>query len=152
MKYIETTININKDILENITKVSRIIGKSRTDTIVMLLKKVMKTDGGKACIHRRIKYQESRDRREWHTLHISFSGDEYEYFLDLRKLLKMSLSYIVAYAAKKYLNNLIKDKDTDNYYFENYILAKEEADGIIYWKFFWGAPGKIEKYIIFKEK
>ena len=67
------------------------------------------------------------------------------------KLLKMSLSYIVAFAVKKYLKSLLDGESTDNYMFANYILAKEEAEGIIYWKLFWGVPKKLSKYLTFKD-
>ncbi len=150
MNNIDTSLNINKDILIKINKVSNSSGISRTKIIVMLLKKMMKNESSKACIHKTIKYQKCNEKTNWHTFHITFKGDEYEYFLDLRKLLKMSLSHIVAYAVNKYLKSLLLDKSTDNYSFTNYILAKEDADGIIYWKLFWGIPKKISKYLTFR--
>ncbi|MFC1670500.1 hypothetical protein ACFL20_08910 [Spirochaetota bacterium] len=151
MHAIQTTLNINKATLKDITKVSNFSGKSRTEVIVMLLKKIMKNESGKACIHRTIKYQKYDDKGNWHTFHITFKGDEYEYFLDLRKLLKMSLSNIVAFAVRKYIKSIMSEESTDNYMFSNYILAKEDANGIIYWKLFWGIPQKVEEYLTFKD-
>ena len=146
---IKTTLNLDKNVLNKITEASIYLGISRTKIIVMLLKKVMKKDSYKASIQRGIRYQECNYKENWHIFHITLNNNEYEYFLDLRKLLKMSLSYIVAYAVKKYLKSLFSDKSRDNYMFSNYVLAKENADGIIYWKLFWGMPGKIEKYLSF---
>ncbi|MFC1669404.1 hypothetical protein ACFL20_03375 [Spirochaetota bacterium] len=151
MYNIQTTLNINKNVLYKLNQASDVSGRSRTELIVMLLKKVMKNDCVKSCIERSIKYQQCNEKKSWHTFHITFRGDEYEYFVDLRKLLKMSLSYILAFAVKKYLNSIISGESTDNYMFENYIIAKEDADGIIYWKLFWGVPDKIAKYINFHD-
>ncbi|MFC1669225.1 hypothetical protein ACFL20_02455 [Spirochaetota bacterium] len=151
MYTIDTTININKDILSRVTEASNVFQKSRTEIIVMLLKKMMKMESSKVCINRGIKYQKCNNEVNWHTFHITFKGDEYEYFLDLRKLLKMSLSHIVAIAVKKYLKSLFSEKSTDNYMFSNYILAKEDADGIIYWKLFWGVPKKLSEHLSFKD-
>ena len=63
----------------------------------------------------------------------------------------MSLSCILAFAVKKYLKSLIFDKNTDNYTFTNYIIAKEDADGIIYWKLFWGIPKEMAKHLTFRD-
>ncbi len=151
MYNVQTTLNINRGVLSKITEAAKFLGLSRTEIIVMLLKKIMNNDSSKACIHRSIKYQKCNNGENWHTFHISFNSDEYEYFLDLRKLLKMSLSYIVAFAVKKYLKTLISGKATDNNLFNNYILAKEDADGIIYWKLFWGVPKKLTEHLTFRD-
>ncbi len=42
--------------------------------------------------------------------------------LDLRKLLKMSVSHILAYAINRYLDKLIKSKITDNIIQTTYYL------------------------------
>ncbi|MFC1668968.1 hypothetical protein ACFL20_01135 [Spirochaetota bacterium] len=149
MRYIETTINIKKNILDNIAQTSKVLGKSQTEIIVMLLKKVIDNENSKVQICRRIKYQSCDDKNNWHTLHVLFEQNEYEYFLDLRKLLKMSLSFIIANAAKKYLKDLLNGNFTDNNRYQNYILSRENADGIIYWVLFWGIPKNLKKYITF---
>ena len=149
MYNIKTTININKELLKDIAKVSHARGKSRSEIIIMLLKNIMDKESNRANIHRSIKYQKRDDKKNWHRFHICLKGNVYEYCLDLKKILKMSLSHIVAHAAKKYLKNLLYEKNTDNYLFKNYVIAKEDADGIIYWKLFWGIPKKPEKFITF---
>ena len=74
-------------------------------------------------------------------------ADEYEYFLDLRKLLKKSISAIVAYAVKKYFKGIIKSNITDNYPFKNYVIIKETINNVITWRLFWGYPEKMEKIL-----
>ncbi|MFC1669698.1 hypothetical protein ACFL20_04845 [Spirochaetota bacterium] len=150
MEYIETTININKHLLGKINSASRLMGKSKTEIIVILLKKVMVEGSSNVKICRSVKYQDCDEKKNWHTFHIVLKSDEYEYFLDLRKILKMSVSFIVAYAVRKYLKSFLKSGFTDNNSFQNYILAREDADGIIYWLMFWGVPKNLEKHLTFR--
>ncbi|MFC1669377.1 hypothetical protein ACFL20_03240 [Spirochaetota bacterium] len=144
---IETTININTSVLNDIILASDKRGKSKSETIVMLLKMVMKDNGIKAKINKSVKYQVKEEKDNWHKLHIYLGENDYEYFLDLRKLLKMSVSNIVAYAVKKFLHCLLKNNITDNYQFTNYILTKNTIDGVIFWQLFWGVPNKIEELL-----
>ena len=144
---IETTLYINKTILDKITKTSKTLGKSRTETIIILMKKIMDCDKMKALINSSIKYQKNDDHNNWHRFHLSLLDVDYEYFLDLRKLMKMSVSNILAYAVNKFLHTLNKQNFTDNYTFSNYILVKNSVDGIIFWQLFWGIPRKIEEFL-----
>ena len=98
-------------------------------------------------IGKMVQYQQSRNTSEWHTFHFQVRVDEYEYFLDLRKLLKMSVSLILAYAVEKYLDKLMRKFITDNYRYQNYIIIKEVLNDIICWKFIWGFPPDIGSYI-----
>ena len=43
-------------------------------------------------------------------------------------------------------------KFTDNNLFRNYIISKENANGVIYWILFWGVPRNLERYITFNER
>jgi hypothetical protein len=141
----ETTLNIHTKISEQITMASRLMGISRSTVIVILVKKVMDDISNPGQPGRLVQYQTRRKQDEWHTFHLSVREDDYEYFLDLRKLLKMSVSLILAYAVKKFLDTIIKRNCTDNNRYKNYIIAKEFIDDIVCWKFIWGFPKNIEK-------
>ena len=78
--------------------------------------------------------------------HLVVREDDYEYLLDLRKFLKMSVSLIIAYAVKKFLGKN-KNNITDNNRYKNYVLVKEMVDNIICWRLFWGYPPSIGEYI-----
>ncbi|MBN1496075.1 MAG: hypothetical protein JXA07_04860 [Spirochaetes bacterium] len=137
---IETTINIHSIFLEQINRAALKTGKSRNQIIIMLIKKQMDDMQGHIQNGKRIQYQEKASREYWHTIHLQLRPDDYEYFLDLRKLLKMSISRILALAVLRYLKNIIKSKITDNYHYKNYIIQLEIIDGIICWKLLWGFP------------
>jgi hypothetical protein len=147
---IKTTLNIEVLSLRLITRAAKRAGVSRSGIIISLLKKVMDdTEAGVKC-GKRIRYQKRRDAGEWNICHLVLRPDEYEYFLDLRKLLKMSLSHILARAIKKFLNTKNKMNPTptsilkDNYLYKNYVLGREVVDGLICWKLIWGFPSNKE--------
>lgn len=137
---IETSIYIHINILEKINNAAKLKGISRTELIILLIKQVMDETPSKACLGKRIQYQERCPANEWHTLHLELRPDDYNFFLDLRKFLKMSVSYILKYAVNKYLTYILKISVTDNYKnkYKGYILSCEIIEGIICWKQYWG--------------
>ncbi|MBP7738700.1 MAG: hypothetical protein KA369_22180 [Spirochaetes bacterium] len=145
----ETTLNIHVDIFRLINSAAKARGISRSDLIVTLLKKVMDDIANPSRLGKLVQYQEKSMPCEWRTFHVSLREDDYEYFLDLRKLLKMSVSLILAYAVKKYLKRIMNKNITDNYLFKNYVLAKMVIDNIVCWKLIWGYPPDITKFITF---
>lgn len=142
----ETTLYIHSDILEKINYAARIRRTSRSDMIVMLLREVMIDMPDPAGAGKMVQYQKKGRDNEWHRVHVSLRMDEYEYFLDLRRFMKMSVSLILAYAVKRYLKQLIIKNETDNYQPKNYILAKTVIDSIVCWTLIWGFPPNLDKF------
>ena len=145
----ETTLNLRTDILKKIALAAQMKCISRSDMIVILIKQVMNDMSNPGRIGKMVQYQQRIRPDEWHTFHLQLREDDYEYFLDLRKLLKMSVSLILAYAVEKFLDKLLKSNDTDNNRYRNYIVAMEIIDNIICWKLIWGFPPSIEKLFNF---
>ncbi len=139
----ETTINIHIDVLKIIACAADAKGLSRSKIIHTLLKKVMVKSSEVLRMGRLVQYQEKHPPDEWHTFHIVLREDEYEYFMDLKKLLKMSISLILAIAVKKYISDLLNSNLTDNNRFRNYVIVMETIDSIICWKLYWGYPPEI---------
>ena len=136
----DTTLHIRIEILEQITRAADYYNVSRSQVIALLMKKVADETVRPCRIGRKVKYQTRRLSGEWRKIHVQFREDAYEYCLDLRKLLKMSVSFILAYAVEKYLEKLMTQKTPDNYRFTSYIIAKEVIDSVKIWKFIWGMP------------
>ena len=143
----ETTLNIHAHILEKISLAARSRGMSRSEMIILLIKKAMDDIPDPARIGRMVRYQRRSMPTEWCTFHVQLRMDDYEFFLDLRKLLKMSVSLIITYAIKKYVKKSKAIIYTDNNRYKNYAIIKERVDNIICWRLFWGYPPGIEKYI-----
>ncbi|HOT43996.1 MAG TPA: hypothetical protein PLM53_20240 [Spirochaetota bacterium] len=139
----ETTMNINNDLLAAISRAAVKRGISRSRMIVLILKEVLPDINGPARYGKLICYQERSNPESWHTFHLQVREDDYEFLLDLRKLLKMSVSCILAYAFKRYLKRINTDKNR----FKNYVIIKRINAGIIFWTLIWGYPPDIETYL-----
>ncbi len=143
----ETTLYVHVDTLAHINKAALALGTSRSKIVKILLKKAMKNIPDPGRMGKLVKYQPRSSRENWHRFHIQLRIDDYEYLLDLRKLLKMSVSSILAYALQKYGDEVINTKKTDNYLYRNYLIMREVIDGIICWRFIWGYPPRIERLL-----
>lgn len=143
----ETTLNIHSNILSKITLAAKTCKKSRSEMIMALIKKMMNDVSKPSRYGAPVQYQERISEGGWKTFHLAVREDDYEYLLDLRKLLKMSVSRILAVAVKKFLGKVVKSKITDNNRYKNYAIVKEVVDNIICWRFFWGLPPSIGEFI-----
>jgi hypothetical protein len=142
-----TTLNVHHNILKKIDRAARKKGKSRSGMIVILLKKAMEDIKNPGRFGSLVRYQE-RDRPEvWSSIHVRLRVDDYEYLLDLRRLLKMSVSLLLKCAVLKYMKKLMKFNNSDNNRFFNYVLIKEIFNNVISWRLLWGYPPDIEKIL-----
>jgi hypothetical protein len=142
----ETTLNIRTDILKKITNTARTSGISRSQLITTLIKNAMNDISDPGRLGTMVRYQKKSDLKDWHIFHLHIRVDDYEYFLDLRKLLKMSVSLILAYAVNMYLSKL-KTFTTDNYLYKHYTIIKEIINDVICWRFIWGIPPDLDKLL-----
>jgi hypothetical protein len=129
-----TTLNIDNDIFRAISLHAESKGISKSKLIKKLIKKCMQKSrfikSGNP-----VKYQESRTRDSWHVFHIRLCDCDYEFFLDLRKVLKSSVSRILAFAVEQYLGK--ETKDVDNYCYNSYsVVMVRKIDGI-QWQLNW---------------
>jgi hypothetical protein len=143
----ETTINVRTDILKKITLAAQKQDISCSEMIIVLIKKIMDDISDPGRIGKMVAYQKRRRPEQWHKFHLCAREDEYEYLLDLKKLLKKSASLIVACAADKFLDKPIISNNTDNYRYRNYLIIREIIDNIISWRLFWGFPPNLEKLL-----
>ena len=143
----ETTLNIHASILERITAAACGMGVSRSELILLLVRKIMADIDNPGKIGATVRYQGRCDREEWRVVHIRLRPDEYEYFLDLRKILKMSVSLILAIGVKRYLEKTNTNL-TDNYQLKNYTLAKQTYGTTIIWHLVWGYHPAMETLLL----
>ena len=119
----ETTLNIRADVLVLIARAAQANRISCSGMISRLMAKAAAGAGPvrTGCM---VQYQSRLSSPAWRVFHVQVREDEYEYWLDLRKVLKMSVSLILAYAVKRFLVKLMNLKSTDNYRCKNYIHHK----------------------------
>jgi hypothetical protein len=139
---IETTINIHIDILNRLSRAGQVSGYSKRDIISMLMRRYSFDNTRPPILWSRVKYQKRDVKGNWQRLHLVLNPDEYEYFLDLRKVLKLSVSGCIAYAVDKFLDEILNKikKFSDNYRYKNYTFSGIIVDGIICWILYWGIP------------
>ncbi|MBN2077743.1 MAG: hypothetical protein JW838_02175 [Spirochaetes bacterium] len=140
----ETTLNIHREIMEKITFSAHARKISRSEIMRSLIRKILEEHATLPLkMGRLVRYQEKCAPEEWHRFHITLREDEYEYCLDLRKILKMSLSCILAFAVKRYIEKKNYQHFTDNNRFINYVVVKEVVRSLVCWKFYWGYSPRI---------
>jgi hypothetical protein len=139
---IETTVNIQMKVLNDLTRAAIITGLSKRDVISLLLKCLSGDQEKMVQSWRRVRYQKRLVEGDWRCLHVFLWPDEYEFFLDLRKVCKMSVSYLIAYAVANYLVEVINSflKKPDNNRYKNYTIIGRVVDGIACWTYYWGVP------------
>ena len=135
-----TTINIRSDLLKKILQ-KKVTGNISLNKIVSnLLRKALNWPKNKMKTFISIKYQDKikDDELYYHKLHISLYEELYEKCLDMRKLYKLSVSFILAKCIEVYLHKLsiAEVKNTDNYH-ANYIIFTTEEDGIYSFTVLW---------------
>jgi hypothetical protein len=145
----ETTLNMRTDIMQAVAQAAKSRGVTRSEIIIFLIKKVMENIPDALPMGTMVRYQKRRRPEAWKVIHVRVAVYEYEYMTDLRKLLKMSVSLICAYAVQKYLKKPLRRRITDNYpFFMNYMVAKDIIDNFISWRIIWGFTPNIERHIL----
>lgn len=138
---IETTLHVHKSILDRLNKVTETTGRSSSFIIKLLFQNMMKDNQRMIKTNSRVKYQKRDMKENWQRIHIVLNEYEYEYCLDMRKFFKMSVSFILAYAVLRYLDEIRKtNKSTDKYFYTSYIFIKKTYNGVISWQIYWGIP------------
>ena len=143
----DTTLNIHADISRKIAGTMLSMGIRRSELVVLLLHRIMDETGHSVRMGRLVQYQKRRPKHEWRRIHVFVEADEYECFLDMRKLMKLSLSHILAIAVDKYLDEIVREKYSDNNRYKNYIIINEEIDAIPCWRLIWGNPPTLARYL-----
>ena len=143
----KTTLNLHKTLLAALATAAASRGISRSAMAVILLRKELAGFKGPGYPGTLVRYQERAGADEWHTFHIRFRPDEYEYFHDMRRLGKFSVSYFLQRAIKKYILQKRKTNIGDNYHYKNYMIIRGTVDNIICWQLYWGYPRGIEKIL-----
>lgn len=135
-----TTLNINSDILKKIHLAADFKNISPNEIISFLLKKTLKNHNNRAKLYYPVKYQKKDPGKRWKIYHVRFNAVDYEVFTDQRKFFKMSVSLLLAYAVKKYLDDLYREEDVtykDNYYANKYKIVPNNQTEFLIWQTYW---------------
>jgi len=142
---IETTINLRTEIKKRILLASARSGISCSDIVMAAMRFMVQEIDRGARLGTRVKYQPRCDDGEWKNLHVQLGPEDYEFFLDMKKFMKMSVSYIISRAIKKHLNEILKTNITDNNPLSGYSVIFEKFNEIRSWRILWGKATDIRK-------
>ncbi len=154
----ETTTCISYNHLEILSSYSEKMNIPIRTLIVYLIMYSAKHEKNQVNAFKRVAYRKRNPENPWKRLHLVVYYSEYEFFLDVKKLWKMSLAKIIEFCMEnvldefiQYFSKLIKEINTDNYphnfpsYYENrsYTFDFHREKGIHCLKFYWGPPPEI---------
>lgn len=138
---ISTTLHISNDILSCIDRACAKTGISRSILASSALRLIMNKHSIPANHGTAVRYQKRASPETWNILHVRFGNNEYEFFTDMRKVLKMSVSLLLAYAVALYYDEIIgidnNEIKGDNYHFFRHVLSTAITQTGICWKLNW---------------
>ncbi len=142
---IETTICIGYENLNRIEDAAATANVSVGQMISTLLKYAYGKKGKPAGEFGAVRYCSRGGRGYWQRLHVKFRVDEYEFCIDLRKVWKMSVSFIVDEMIEQYLDEMMREisESPDNYRYSDYAIESFVFYGVQCWIIYWGVPPKL---------
>ena len=128
-----TTLNLKESTYKELKTLAEAKNISIDTTIVALMKLLSKEVQYRIMPERLVEYQKRTEGDEWKTCHVYWSFQEYQHFTDMRNFLKMSVSFLVAEALRKYghqlLNTLPEELWDDKNLFPHHSLVKKTVSG-----------------------
>ncbi len=144
---IDTTINIRKEILDRIDQIAETSLVSRSRIVSLLLKRILREKAVASNRFSRVKYQKRDRNAAWKRPHVVLEYDLYEKSLDLRKLSKMSVSFILTVAYHRYLDKVMDDLrkgGESSSELRNYICIGRRFGKVFSFTVFWDFPPEEE--------
>ena len=142
-----TTLNLELSTYIELKSLAEAKNISVTHVIIALMKLLSEEVKHRKMPERLVEYQKLSEGEEWYTCHVFWSFQEYQHFVDMRNFLKMSVSFLVAEALRKYghqlLNTLPEELWDDKNLFPHYSLVKKTVSGTQFFMIGWG---KVTKY------
>jgi hypothetical protein len=106
--YIETTANIDLGTYRTIKAAAKELGVSARKLVNLLLKIVVREMPFDYRIYQTVEYQGDRPKEDWVCFHLRLTGAVYESGHDMRKLMKYSLSFLLCYAVRVYMEKAVR--------------------------------------------
>ena len=107
MRY-QTSFYLHMQNFNKLYRASQHTGKTIRELIVQIMYHYAKDHKKMYIEEGTVKYQNHDMKKNWKVFRISLDRDDYELFTDMRKVMKKSVSFLIALAIKKYLDKLIE--------------------------------------------
>ncbi|MCX8123397.1 MAG: hypothetical protein N3F66_04445 [Spirochaetes bacterium] len=148
---IETTTCISYSHLDLLTFYAKKHNMPLRTFISSLISFATQYDKLQSHFFKQLKYRK-RYSGQWKRLHLVLYDDEYEFFMDVKKVYKLSLARIIEYCLDnilyEFLEFLAKEEEnedyyTDNYRYRGYAFETGTKKDIFYLTVYWGPHPEI---------
>jgi hypothetical protein len=146
---LRTTINLNEEMLHDLKEKCKKHDVSFQDLIKKSVSMFINDSEKLPEVWNTVKYQNKGTK--YKKCHISMRMYEYETYIDARKFLKLSFSYIVASALAKYAELILLGETTCSYPHKSYTKIHIDKNNQTYFVICWGIPIETEVLELFKE-
>ena len=139
---VQTSINIDDASYCKLSDASLRAGCSRSRMISSLLGYAERTGRCRGGAFGTVKYNRKPPGGVWRCLHVSVRPEECEFFSDLKKVMKLSVSCIVCWAIRELLDDMLDNvgNDTDNYRVNSYSAYSATLGNVFHLVLCWGIP------------
>lgn len=136
-----TTIVIRTVFLNLLTEHADRMGIEVQDLLIKIIRRYLKKKiDNDDFAERLMKYQQRGI--VWEKLHLDISPVEYDQFLDIKKVIRISFSLFIAEAIEMYLSQNDGDVVLDSYPLTMYTKQIHELNGVMVFEFAWGKQNK----------
>ena len=144
---IKSSVNINIGKLSLLEKFSEVNELSINEVVALLLRKILEDGKYSAKKFRAVKYQEIDPDKNWDTLTVYFEDVDYEFFTDMRKFFKESVSLLLSKAIDLFLDTILSEvKDILlNYADSDWDIRSDDVETGVIWSVYWIKPGQTQK-------
>ena len=144
---LQTSFYMNIVVLNKLFYASKCTGKSVHDLIIEAMYNYAKDYKKRGVALGTVSYQANDKNENWRIFRIALKEKDYELFTDMRKVMKKSVSFLVALAVKKYLDEIVDKilKEIINYTYLTYSSGGKESGRAIQWFFNWLFRNKTPK-------
>ncbi len=143
---IETTARLREEHIEHLDRAAEMLRVTRTALIVEIMGRMMKEHARRTASSGRVRYQDDA-KTGWRPVHFSIYQREYDFFQEMRKFYRCSVSRLIAIAVQRHLWAVLKamtsaktEEDADNYPFKHHVFSLQTLEGAVCWKIYWGFP------------
>ncbi len=129
---VHTTVHLCTNDAMHLNEGAEKLKMTRSQLMAILLKKMLIHIKDFKNTFTTVKYQKACDDQGWQVIHVFPEKVDYEVFTDMRNVCKLSVSFLLAIAIKKYLNQLLDlEKYTVKDEFDNYKIHDYDCTGKI---------------------
>ncbi len=158
--YIDTTYVMCDDVIARLADAEEQTKRPQEELLVLAMRMMMNNyemyerEDGRIEYQKRIDEQTSEPIKK-HRVKMRVSIREYNYYQDMRRIFRRSISLVIAIAVRTYLEKIVaellsEDPEAvlaDTYPFENYAIMGKCIDNIPTWRIWWGVPSTLKLLI-----